>query len=174
MTGGGRDDDAVIAAAIGDQSCGVAGHGGPVQVGVHRAAKPDGVAGEQQEAAEAGDLVELLLAVVSANLDRLRRRLPGPAASPQEIARRADDIGVEHCRGKARALLRGLRQNAGNARGRRGTQGRRIQAMTGKIYRPTVLTLFVAGEPAIKSFAGREYEDLAPHARAAGGHAAPR
>ena len=47
----------------------MARHGRPVNVRVHRAAPADGVAGKEQEAAEAGDLVELLLSVVAADLN---------------------------------------------------------------------------------------------------------
>ena len=47
----------------------MARHGRPVNVGLHRLAEPDGIAREQKKAAEAGDLIELLLAIVAADLD---------------------------------------------------------------------------------------------------------
>jgi hypothetical protein len=62
-------EDVVVAPAIDDEGRDMAGHRGPVDVGVHRAAPADRVAREQKEPAEAADLVELLRPVGAAHLD---------------------------------------------------------------------------------------------------------
>ena len=63
------EEDVVVSPAVHDEGRDMARHRRPVDVRLHRFLEADGVAGEQQEAPEAGDLVELLLAVVAADLD---------------------------------------------------------------------------------------------------------
>ena len=62
-------EDPVIAPAIHDEGRDMARHGRPVDVRLHRAAPPDAVAGKQKEPAERADLVELVLALGTADLD---------------------------------------------------------------------------------------------------------
>ena len=62
-------EDLVITPTVHDEGRDMARHGRPVDVRLHRFFPADGVAGEQEEAAEAGNLVKLLLAVLAAHFD---------------------------------------------------------------------------------------------------------
>ena len=62
-------EDLVIAPTVHDEGRDMPRHGRPVDVRLHRFFPADGVAGEQKKAAEAGDLVKLLLAVLAAHVD---------------------------------------------------------------------------------------------------------
>ena len=59
------EEDLIIAAAVDDIGRDVPGHGRPMDVRFHWLLEPDGVAREQQETAEAGDLIEVCLLYTS-------------------------------------------------------------------------------------------------------------
>ncbi len=72
-------------------------HGRPVDIRVHRPAPPDRIPRKQKEAAETGDLVELTLSIVAANLDTIviNQRRHQLASVPLAVALNATDFVEE-------------------------------------------------------------------------------
>jgi hypothetical protein len=90
--------------AIGDKGGGVAGHGRPVDIGVHRPAPANRVAGEQKEPPECRDLIEIAVDLHAIGLRQLRDQIaairpavPLHAADLVEKRRQDAAIRVPHC-----------------------------------------------------------------------------
>ena len=62
-------ENLVIAATVHDEGADMAGHGGPVNVRIHRLSEFDRVAGKQQKASKRRDLVEFGLTVVAEGVE---------------------------------------------------------------------------------------------------------
>ena len=109
--------DFVVAPAVHDKGRDMARHGRPMDVGFHRATPADGVPRKQEEPAKALDLVEIVLALIAANLnpvflDQERHEVPAIAAAvaldPADLVKeRAQDprIRVAHTGERVGAMV---------------------------------------------------------------------